>query len=215
MAIKVLLAEDHTIVREGLSAMIGKQADMTVVGEAKNGLEAAQLALELKPEVIIMDVSMPVMNGIEATKKIKASNNSIKILALSAHDKREYVIDMINAGVSGYLLKDCISTELIQAIRKLMVNESFLSPRIATIILDERKAEQSMPRNPVNAVLKENELAVLKLLVKGLSAKEIAQKNNVNLKTVEAQRRRIMTKLNIDNFADLVKYAIREDITSC
>jgi DNA-binding NarL/FixJ family response regulator len=95
-----------------------------------------------------------------------------------------------------------------------MENESFLSPRIATIILDERKAEQNMPRNPANAILKENELCVLKLLVKGLSAGEIAQKNNVNLKTVEAQRRRIMIKLNIDNFADLVKYAIREDITT-
>jgi DNA-binding NarL/FixJ family response regulator len=214
MAIKVLLAEDHAIVREGLSAMIEKQSDMKVVGQAQNGMEAAKLAKELGPDVVVMDVNMPVMNGIDATKQIKAANSNIKILALSAYDKREYVIDMINAGVSGYLLKDCISSELIQAIRKLMENQSFLSPQIATIILDQHKAQRSPSNAPAGAVLKEKELRVLKLLAKGMSAKEIAQKNNVNLKTVEAQRRRIMAKLKIDNFADLVKYAIRQDLTT-
>jgi two-component system, NarL family, response regulator NreC len=213
MTIKVLLAEDHTIVREGLAAMIEKQNDMIVIGQAQNGLEATKLAQTLKPHVVVMDVSMPMLNGVEAAKKIKASDSAIKILALSAHDKREYVIDMIRAGVSGYLLKDCISTDLIQAIRRLMQNESFLSPRIAAIIINEQN-DQNPDKFQPPAVLKEKELKVLKLLANGLSAKDIAEKNNINIKTVEAQRRRIMTKLNIDNFADLVKYAIRTDLTS-
>jgi two-component system, NarL family, response regulator NreC len=213
MTIKVLLAEDHTIVREGLAAMIEKQNDMIVIGQAQNGLEATKLAQTLKPHVVVMDVSMPMLNGVEAAKKIKASDSAIKILALSAHDKREYVIDMIRAGVSGYLLKDCISTDLIQAIRRLMQNESFLSPKIAAIIINEQN-DQNPDKFQPPAVLKEKELKVLKLLAKGLSAKDIAEKNNINIKTVEAQRRRIMTKLNIDNFADLVKYAIRTDLTS-
>ena len=204
-----MLAEDHAIVRQGLRAMIEKESDMEVVGEAENGAKALALALTLKPEVIIMDVSMPEMNGIDATRQIKAVLKDTNIIALSVHDKREYVMDMIKEGVSGYLLKDCVSAELIEAIRRVMKNESYLSPRIAAIVLEEHNVKQ-----PPEVILKDQELDVLKLLAEGNSAKEIAKQKNINVKTVEAQRRRIMQKLKIKSFAELIKYAIRQGLTT-
>ena len=211
MAIKILLAEDHAIVREGLCAMIEKESDMEVVGEVEDGLEAVQQARKLNPDVIIMDVSMPGMNGIDATRQIKANMSNIKVLALSVHDKREYVTDMLDAGVSGYLLKDCVCSELIKAIRRVMKDESYLSPKIAAIVLDERQKEIAA----TETVLNQQEQKLLKLLAEGKSAKEIAEQYDANLKTIEAQRRRIMKKLEISNLAGLVKYAIREGLVSC
>lgn len=211
MTIKILLAEDHAIVREGLCAMIEKESDMEVVGEAQDGLEAVQQAQELAPDIVIMDVSMPGMNGIVATRQIKATMSNIKVLALSVHDRREYVLDMLDAGVSGYLLKDCIGSELIRAIHRVMKGESYLSPKIATIVLDERNDKNHLS----DVVLNEREQKLLKLLAEGKSAKEIAKQNNANIKTIEAQRRRIMKKLEIENMAGLVKYAIREGWVSC
>lgn len=210
MAVKILLAEDHTIVREGLRAMIEKESDMEVVGEAKDGLRAVERAQELNPDVVIMDVTMPGTNGIEATRQIKADMSNINVLALSVHDKREYVLDMLDAGVSGYLLKDCVCSELIQAIRRVAKGESYLSPKIATIVLDERlnKTHES------EVVINEHEQKLLRLLASGKSAKEIGEQNNANVKTIEAQRRRIMKKIKARNLADLIKYAIREGLTS-
>ena len=211
MAIKILLAEDHAIVREGLRAMIEKESDMEIIGEAEDGLKVVQQAQELNPEVVIMDVSMPGMNGIEATRQIKANMSNIKVLALSVHDKREYVLDMLDAGVSGYLLKDCVCSELIQAIRRVMKGESYLSPKITAIVLKDRNIENYPPEVALN----EREQKLLRLLASGKSAKEIAEQNNANVKTIEAQRRRIMKKLKIGNLAELVKYAIREGLVSC
>ncbi len=210
MATRILLAEDHAIIREGLRAMIEKESDMEVVGEAEDGLKAVQQARELNPDIVIMDVSMPGMNGIDATCQIKTDMSNIKVLALSVHDKREYVLDMLDAGVSGYLLKDCVCSELIQAIRRVMKGESYLSPKIATIVLDERSDKNHLS----DVVLNEREQKLLRLLASGKSVREIAEKSNANVKTIEAQRRRIMKKLEIDNFADLIKYAIREGLTS-
>ncbi len=211
MVIKVLLAEDHAIVRQGLCSMIEKESDMEVVGQANDGREVVEQARQLHPDVVIMDVSMPKMNGIEATRQIKADMGGIKVLALSAHDNREYVTDMLDVGVSGYLLKDCICSELIKAIRRVMKDESYLSPRIAAIVLDERYRE----RMPPETALSEREKQLLCLLAEGKSAKGIAQQSNTNIKTIEAQRRRIKKKLGIDNLAGLVKYAIREKLVSC
>jgi DNA-binding NarL/FixJ family response regulator len=211
MVIKVLLAEDHAIVRQGLCSMIEKESDMEVVGQADDGREAVEQARQLHPDVVIMDVSMPKMNGIEATRQIKADMGGIKVLALSAHDNREYVTDMLDVGVSGYLLKDCVCSELIKAIRRVMKDESYLSPRIAAIVLDERYRGS----RPPEIVLSEREKQLLRLLAEGKSAKGIAQQSNTNIKTIEAQRRRIKKKLGIDNLAGLVKYAIRERLISC
>lgn len=215
MAIKVLLAEDHAIVREGLCALIRKQSDMEVY-EAENGLQAIEQSQRIKPDVVIMDISMPSINGIEATQQIKANMSDVKVLALSVHDRREYVMGMIKAGVSGYLLKDCVCSELVQAIRKVMKNESYLSPKIAAIVLDEHKADNtSKSESSADGGLKDYERQVIKLLAEGKSAREIAKQTSRNIKTIEAQRRRIMKKLKIDNYAELVKYAIREGLTSC
>jgi len=211
MAIKVLLAEDHAIVREGLCSMIEKESDMEVVGQADDGREVVEQVRRLHPDVVIMDVSMPKMNGVEATRQIKADMGDIKVLALSAHDNREYVTDMLDVGACGYLLKDCVCSELIKAIRRVMKDESYLSPRIAAIVLNERFRETMPPE----IALSEREKQLLRLLAEGKSAKGIAQQSNTNIKTVEARRRRIKKKLGIDNLAGLVKYAIRERLVSC
>lgn len=212
MSIKVLLAEDHAIVREGIHSLIEKQLDMQVVGEARDGLESVELTRRHKPDVVVMDVTMPNMNGIEAAAKIRDEVPEVKILALSVHDDREFVMDMVKAGVAGYLLKDCLVAELVSAIRTVAAGKSYLSPKIAAIVLDEHSTEQAGTLAKV--VLKESEVEVLKLLADGKSAKEIAEGKNANIKTIEAKRRRIMEKLGIDNLADLVKYAIREGLTS-
>ena len=211
MAIKILLAEDHTIVREGLRAIIEKEPEMEVIGEAQDGLKVIWQAVELKPDVVIMDINMPGVNGIEATRRIKAKMSDVKVLALSVHYKSEYVLDMLDAGVSGYLLKDCFCTELIEAIERVVKGESYLSPKITSIVLDDRKNKDSLP----DIVLNENEKKLVRFLANGKSAKEIADEDKANVKTIEARRRRIMKKLEIDNLAGLVMYAIREGLRVC
>ncbi|MBW8035076.1 MAG: response regulator transcription factor [Planctomycetes bacterium] len=216
MTIRVIVAEDHAIVREGLCALIEREPDLEVVYEAQNGQQAVEQARQLKPDVVVMDVSMPDINGIEATRKIKIAMTDVQVLALSVHDKPEYVMDMIKMGASGYLLKDCVSSELVHAIRRVAANESYLSPKIASIVINEHLGkQQSSSDRRANVVLKDDELDILKRLVEGETAGQIADHYKVTVKAIEARRRRILSKLNIDNFADLVKYAIREGLTSC
>ena len=215
MNLKILIAEDHLIVREGLHVLINQQADMEIVGEAENGKAAIELARKLKPDVIIMDVSMPGMNGIEATRQIKTEMPDIKVIALSAYDNREYVMGMVKAGVSGYLLKDCAFEELISAIRTVLQNKSYLSPDAARVVLETQSEIQSSPGNIAhNATLSEPDLELIKLVAEGKTAREIAEKNNLSVKTIEGRRRRIMKKLHINNTAELVKYAILERVVS-
>jgi two-component system response regulator NreC len=215
MNLKILIAEDHLIVREGLHVLINQQADMEIVGEAENGKAAIELARKLKPGVIIMDVSMPGMNGIEATRQIKTEMPDIKVIALSAYDNREYVMGMVKAGVSGYLLKDCAFEELISAIRTVLQNKSYLSPDAARVVLETQSEIQSSPGNIAhNATLSEPDLELIKLVTEGKTAREIAEKNNLSVKTIEGRRRRIMKKLHINNTAELVKYAILERVVS-
>jgi len=215
MNLKILIAEDHLIVREGLHVLINQQADMEIVGEAENGKAAIELARKLKPDVIIMDVSMPGMNGIEATRQIKTEMPDIKVIALSAYDNREYVMGMVKAGVSGYLLKDCAFEELISAIRTVLQNKSYLSPDAARVVLETQSEIQSSPGNIAhNATLSEPDLELIKLVAEGKTAREIAEKNNLSIKTIEGRRRRIMKKLHINNTAELVKYAILERVVS-
>lgn len=216
MSIKILLVEDHVIVREGICSLIEKEHDMEVVGQAGDGVEAIKLTYEKHPDVVIMDISMPKMNGIEATRKIKIEMPDVKVLVLSANNDRELVMDMVKAGSLGYVLKDCIYEELAGAIRAVNANKAYLSPEITAIVLDEHKIDRSSKLETSAAtLLRANELKLLILLAEGKSAKEIAVQNNENVKTIEARRRRIMKKVGVNNFADLIKYAIREDLTSC
>ena len=209
MSIKVLLVDDHAILRDGLRLLIESQSDMEVVGEAENGQTAIDNALKLRPDVIIMDVAMPDMNGIEASSQILAEMPDVKILALSMHSDREYVMDMIKVGVSGYMEKECVADELIRAIHTVAANETYLTPKIATIVVAEHVDDHSL-----NA-LTDKEIKVLRLLADGSSTRAISDQFDVNIKTIEAHRRRIMQKLQIDNFAELLKYAIRNGLTSC
>lgn len=215
MSIKILLAEDHTIVRKGLRSLIEQHDDMKVVAEAGDGIEAVQLTMEKEPDIVIMDVSMPKLNGIEATKQIKAKMPNVKVLVLSVHDDREFVMDMVRAGMSGYLLKDCVYDELITAVHTIIANNSYLSPQIASVILEEHNFVEVPTANVSRkADLKDSERHLLRLLAEGFSARQIAEKYDINIKTVEARRRRIMRKLGIDNFSDLIKYAIRKGLIS-
>lgn len=216
MNIKILLAEDHAIVREGLRSLIGKQPDMEVIGEVGDGQGAVELARQLQPDVVVMDVTLPILNGMDATRQIKAENPNIKILALSVHDDSEFILGMAKAGISGYMIKDCILDDLIKAIRTVTAGESFLSPKAASAILEDKILEQSSTKElPNEFLLRSHEIQVLKLLVEGKTAKEIAHELNMSVKTIEGNRRQIMDKLSIDNLAGLVKYAINKGLTTC
>jgi DNA-binding NarL/FixJ family response regulator len=214
MSTKVLIADDHKIVREGLKALIDKQESMQVVAEADNGLEAVRLARKLQPDVVIMDLGMPQMNGIEATREVTAHEPGIKVIALSMHSDKRFVLQMIKAGASGYVLKDSAFEELITAIKTVVSNQSYLSPKITDVVIKDYV--QTLSKGDVSAfsVLTAREREVLQLLAEGRSTKEIAASLSVSVKTVETHRQQIMDKLDIHSVAELTKYAIREGLTS-
>ena len=215
MGVKILLVEDHVVIREGLRGLIGRQADMEVVGEANDGDQAIELARQLKPDVIIMDVRMQGMDGVEATRQIKAEMPDCKVVVLSAYGNREYIMGMAKAGMSGYLLKDCAFEELVGAIRTVLQNKSYLSPAAARVILDAQSEIDSPTGAPLpGAPLREPDRELIKLLAEGKSAREIAAQNNLSVKTIEGRRRRIMRRMNVATIAELIRYAVREKIVS-
>lgn len=212
--IKIILADDHKITRDGLRAMLEQQSNMEVIGEAENGREAIRLAMDLAPDVIVMDISMPELNGIEATRQICEDLPETKVIALSMYSDRRYVIGMIKAGVSGYLLKNCAFDELVSAIESVANNESFLSPRIAdTVMKDYTHILEQGEESGVFA-LSAREREVLQLIAEGLPTRQIAENIHVSVKTVETHRQQIMRKLNAKSVVELTKIALREGLTS-
>ena len=211
---KILLADDHKIMRAGLRSILEKQPDMEILGEAQNGLVALQLAKKLRPDLIIMDISMPDLNGIEATSRILAELSGLRVLALSMHSDRGFLIKMLKAGASGYLLKDCASEELIDAVHVIMKNRLYISPAMVDDMV--RGYVQMASREDLSAfsVLTTRERDVLQRLAEGKSVKEIAHALNISVKTVETFRHRIEDKLHLNSIAELTKYAIREGLTS-
>jgi len=212
--IRVLLADDHKIVRDGLKALVDRCEDMEVVAEAETGRKAVRLAQKYNPEIVVMDISMPDLNGIDATRQILEEVKGVKVIALSMHSDRQYVDGMLRAGVSGYLLKDCAADELIQCIRFVLSGRICLSPGITGFLVHEylQPAKDQVLADRTELSARERE--VLQLIAEGHSTKDIADSLNISIKTVETHRKHIMEKANLHSVAELTKYAIRHGLTS-
>lgn len=214
MNIKVLLVDDHAIIREGLRSLLEKQPGMEVVADTDDGRKARQLVQELSPDIVIMDITMPGLNGIEATRQITAEFPDVKVIALSIHSKRRYVADMLSAGANGYILKECLFDELVTAIKAVAAGGRYLSPRITDVVVSDYVKRLSASDGSPFEALKAREREVLQLVAEGKSTKQIALELHVSTKTIEANRRQIMDKLNIHSIAELTKYAVREGLTT-
>jgi two-component system, NarL family, response regulator NreC len=214
MSVRIILADDHKIVRDGLRALLANQPGMNVIAEADNGRETVRLARDLSPDLVIMDIGMPDLNGIDATRQITAELPEVKIIALSMHSDRRFVVQMFRAGASGYLLKDCAFEELTRAVGAVLKNQTYLSPAVAGPVMEDYIHHLSTVANLEFSVLSPREREVLQLLAEGKTTKETAALLCVSVKTVETHRQQIMSKLNIHSIAELIKYAIREGLTS-
>ncbi len=214
MATRIVLADDHRIMLEGLRILIGRDPGLQVVGQAGNGRDAVNLARRLRPDLVIMDVSLPELNGIEATRQVTAENPECKVIALSIHADTRYVLEMLKAGASGYLLKQCAFEELSRAIREVMANRAYLGPDVTHSLLKDYVQYFSRDEASAYTTLSPREREVLQLLAEGRSTREVAERLNLSVKTVETHRQNLMRKLGFQSTAQLVKYAIREGITS-
>ncbi len=213
MTIRILLADDHKIVREGLVALLEKESDIEVTAVAEDGRSAVQLARDLLPDVAVIDIGMPGMNGIEATRCITVENPGTRVLVLSMHSARRYVLDALSAGAKGYILKDCASEELARALRIVAGDETYLSPKIAGVLVKD--CVNLLPEQGAEfaGLLSRREREVLQLIAEGHNTKEIAFMLHVSTKTVETHRQQLMKKLDVQSVAGLTRYAIREGLT--
>jgi DNA-binding NarL/FixJ family response regulator len=211
--VRVLIADDHGIVRTGIRHLLEQQTDMEVAGEAEDGREAVRLAEQLSPDVVVMDLAMPNLNGIEATAQIVKSSPNIRVIVLSMYDDEEYLVRALTAGVKGYLLKDTAQLDLVRAIRAVVTGRSFFSPTIAQKLVEEYTRQlQSKGLADSYDLLTEREREILQLLAEGKSNREAAAQLNVSPYTVETHRTHLMQKLNLHNTAELVLYAVRKKI---
>ncbi len=212
--IRVILADDHGIIRQGLRSLLEKEPDIEVVAEAEDGQQALCLVKAHTPAIVIMDITMPNLNGIEATRHMKEHFPETRVIALSIHSNRRFVGDMIRAGACGYVLKECLFDELVQAIRVVHDGGHYLSPRITGVIVDEYVQKRQQQNQSRLASLTAREKEVLQLLAEGNTTKQIAMQLHVTPKAIEANRRKIMDKLDIYSVAELTKYAVKEGLTS-
>ena len=206
--IRILLADDHGVVRQGFKMILDAEPDMEIVGEAGNGREAIELADQLKPDVVVMDVAMPELNGIEATRRIAGSAPHVRVLALSMHKDSVYVREVLRAGARGYLLKDSGPSDLVSAVRAVARGEGYLSPAVSDAVLDDYRKHVT---NPID-LLSSREREVLQMLAEGKTNKEIAGVLNLSVYTVDAHRGHIMEKLNLHSINELVRFAVRNGL---
>ena len=213
MVIKIMLVDDHKIIRDGLRSLIEKQRDMEVVAEAADGQNAVKIARKIQPHICILDIGMPELNGIEATRQIVKLPHKPKVIGLSMHSDRRYVAQMLKAGASGYILKNSAFGELAQAIATVMKGEVYLSQAIAGTVVDDYRRVAKDDDGSVFSRLSEREREVLQQIAEGCSTKEIAAAQNVSVKTIETHRLHIMEKLDLHSVAELTKYAVKEGLT--
>jgi len=202
------------MIRQGLRALIEREEGMSVVAEAGDGREAVELAAQLVPKVVVMDVGMPNMNGIEATRRIVAADDQVRVLALSMHSDKRFVAEMFRAGATGYLLKDSAFQELVLAIRTLARDRTYLSPGVTDDVIRDFVDRRPDGESTVFSLLTPRHREVLQLTAEGMSTRDIAEQLNVSVKTIETHRRKIMAKLGMHSIAELTKYAVREGLTS-
>jgi DNA-binding NarL/FixJ family response regulator len=212
--IKVMLVDDHSIVREGIRILLEKFPDISVLAEADNGRSALELIAQLAPDVVLMDISMPGMNGIEATQRIVADHPMVRVLMLSMHKDKRFVSQAFRAGAKGYLLKDCASAELVKAVRAVACGEVYVCSGVIEVVMDDYIKRISESFEQADAALTSREREVLQLIAEGNNAKNIAYLLKINVKTVDTHRQQIMKKLKLFSIAELTKYAIREGVAS-
>ncbi len=214
MTTRVLLADDHKILRHGLQTLLQNEPDIEVVGQADNGRDAIELAKELQPDVVIMDVAMPDVSGIEATRELLNAVPTSKVVALSMHSDQRFVAGMLAVGASGYLLKDAAFEELALSIRTVIANEIYLSPGITGVVVKDYLNRLGRAQRTSAPALSSRETEVLRLIAEGRTTAEIAEDLGISVKTVETHRRQVMEKLDLRNIADLTKYALRIGLVS-
>lgn len=214
MTIRVLLVDDHTMMRDGLRRLLSENSDVEVVGECADGSTAVDLARKLIPDLVLMDVGMPELNGIEATLRIRQSNASVRVLGLSTHGDPRYVQHMLAAGASGYVPKICAYDELLRAVRAIAAGGVYISPEIASAVVERSVRGAPGPAASAYSVLSSREREVLQLVAEGRTSGESARRLSISIKTVETHRRNIVQKLGLHGTAELTKYAIREGLTS-
>lgn len=211
---KILLADNHKLFAEGLRTMLSKQPGTEIVGEANNGRMAVRLAHELSPDLVIMDIGMPELNGMDATRQIRTELPRTKVLAVSMHADRQYVAGMLSAGASGYVVKDSAFAELAQAIQVVMSGGRYLSPDVIGVVVDDYVQRLAPAPGSAVAKLSEREREVLQLMAEGHATADIAGRLHVSRKTIETHRKNIMLKLELHSIAELTKFAVREGLTS-
>ncbi|HEU0295407.1 MAG TPA: response regulator transcription factor [Anaerolineales bacterium] len=210
--IRILIADDHTLLRNGICALLEDEQDMVIVGEADDGREAVRLAGQLKPHVVLMDIAMPLLNGLEATRQIKREHPEINVLVLTMYDHEEYFREMLEVGASGYIIKRAAATELVSAIRAVYNGEAVLSPAITRLLLEDYLSrENHREENDPNA-LSAREREVLQLIAEGKTSREIAEILHLSVKTVQSHRTSLMQKLDLHDRGELIKYAIQKKI---
>jgi DNA-binding NarL/FixJ family response regulator len=211
--IRILVVDDHAIMRDGVRALLSLQDDIEIVGEAADGREALNRALELRPDVVLMDIAMPGLDGLEATRRIARKLPSAKVLVLTQHDNREYVLTAIKAGASGYVPKRALGSELVTAVHAVHRGDSFLYPSVATVLIDGyRRGDKDLDAGFSGLTARERE--ILKLIAEGHTSREVGEILEISLKTVQGHRTRIMSKLDLHNRTELIKYAMRKDLVT-
>jgi DNA-binding NarL/FixJ family response regulator len=214
MGIRIVLADDHRIVRDGLCALLAREKDIELIGQADDGLGAVRLARELRPDIVVTDVSMPGLNGVEATRRIRADEPSVRVLCLSVHAESRMVLAVLEAGASGYVLKDCSYDELALAIRKAMADQIHLSAELVGLVVKEVRSRGQPQSAGGTAALTPREREMVQLLSEGLSTQQIADRLHVSIKTVATHREHVMQKLDISSLAELTRYALCEGLSS-